>query len=154
MNDHRLTAHKQRLDALFKKVKSLGDDPEMMAHWSRYLCVLVSGFIETSIRTLVLELAQSRSCPRVSRFVGLRIKDFTNAKMNKILDLLNEFDLEWKEELREFAEGDLKDAVDSVVANRHQIAHGKDTGIGFVTIKDYYDRVLKVVEEVERKVSS
>ncbi len=45
----------------------------------------------------------------------------------------------------------MKDAVDSVVSNRHLIAHGQDVGIGFGTIKKYYERVVKAIETLEKE---
>ena len=50
MKNKKVVSHKQRLDALFDKVKALDSEPELISHWSRYLCVLVSGFIEASVR--------------------------------------------------------------------------------------------------------
>lgn len=41
-----------------------------------------------------------------------------------------------------------KAAVDSVVALRHQIAHGANGGITMARIREYYDRVGYVVEYV------
>jgi hypothetical protein len=151
MKNKKLVSHKQRLDALFDKIKALDDDPELIAHWSRYLCVLVSGFIEASVRTLLADYLSARSAPEVAQFAGQRLRDFSNAKMNKILDLVGEFGNEYRLSIEKAVEGDLKDAVDGVVSNRHQIAHGKDVGIGFGTMKQYYERVVKAIEEIEKE---
>ena len=71
--------------------------------------------------------------------------------MEKILDLVGEFDLDLRHELEKATEGELKDAVDSVVSNRHQIAHGQDVGINFSTIRQYWEKVIRVIEQIEKQ---
>jgi hypothetical protein len=151
MKNRKLVSHKQKIDALFVKTKDLNADPELISHWSRYLCVLVSGFVEASVRTLIAEYATARSAPEVAHFVGNKLKMFTNAKTNKILDLVAEFGSDYKDQLASTLTDEHKDAVDSVVSNRHLIAHGKDVGIGIGTIRRYYDSVVKAVEEIEKQ---
>ncbi len=143
----------QRLEALFTKIGTLDGDSEVQAHWARYLCVLVSGFIESSIETLFSELAEKRSDPRIANFVKRRLRNFTNAKMEKILTLIGEFSQEWSDEFRTETEGELKDAVDSVVSNRHLIAHGRSVGVTYSNMKDWFERVCEVIVIVEDKLS-
>jgi len=144
-----IVQHKQRLDALFEKGASLTDDYELLANWAKYLCVLVSGFVEESVRLLILKYVESRASPDIQHFVGHKVRMFQNAKMSNILTLLEHFSNEFRLRVETATEGDLKDAIDSVVQNRHQIAHGRFIGITFVTIKDYYRRVLTVIEILE-----
>ena len=153
MKNVTVVSHKQRLDALFNKINALNqgaDDQELIAHWSRYLCVLVSGFLETSVQTIISAYVLSRTRPEVAKFVNAKMCTFTNAKMEKILQLAGEFDHELRKRLDEETKGELKAAVDSVVTNRHQIAHGRDVQISFVQMKKYYHSVLKVVEILEQ----
>src|SRR5438874_7340827 len=96
MKNKNVVSHKQRLDALFGKIKALEGDPEFISHWSRYLCVLVSGFIEASVRTILADYLSSRSTPEVANFAGQKLREFSNAKMNKILDLVGEFGQEYR----------------------------------------------------------
>jgi len=39
----------------------------------------------------------------------------------------------------------IKDSIDSVIANRHNIAHGKSVGMSLGTIKGHYDNIKKVI---------
>lgn len=144
-----IVKHKQRLDDLFEKGSIFSDDPELLANWSKYLCVLVSGFVEESVRVLILKYAKSKASPEIEHFVGRKIRSFHNPKMSNILTLFGDFSNKLKLQMESVTEGELKDAIDSVVQNRHQIAHGGTIGISFVTINDYYKRVLKVVEHIE-----
>ena len=151
MKNRKIVSHRQKLDAVFAKASALNSDPELLAHWSRYLCVLVSGFVEASIRTLIVEYANSRSSPEIAHFVGKKLKRFTNAKTGKILDLFEEFSMEKRDGFANAIDDEVKDAVNSVVSNRHLIAHGQDVGISFVTIKNYYAAVVMAIEEVEKQ---
>jgi hypothetical protein len=42
-----------------------------------------------------------------------------------------------------------KDAIDSIMANRHQIAHGKDVGITVARVKEYLEKVVEIVDFIE-----
>lgn len=62
---------KSQLDAAFDRAKRLAyvADLETQADFARYLCVLVSGYLEKSISELVLEHARQCGGPTMQRFV-------------------------------------------------------------------------------------
>jgi len=144
-----IVQHKQRLDSPFSIAIDLAGDNEVLAHCAKYMFVLVSGLIEQSVRVLVLEYAKAKASPEIEHFVGRKVRSFQNAKMSKILTLLEEFSGDLRMQIETLTTDELKDAVDSVVNNRHQIAHGQSSGITFARIKDYYGRVVTVVENLE-----
>jgi hypothetical protein len=141
--------YKQRLDHLFKQVSALSDDIELQSHWAKYLCILVSGFIENSVRAIYTQYAREKAIPYVANYVTHKLKGFTNPNMEDILGLAGMFNPEWRTCLERNTEGELKAAVDSIVANRNLIAHGTDVGISFVTIRTYYQSAVKVIELIE-----
>jgi len=112
--------------------------------------VLVSGFIEVAVKEILGDYAARRSSPEISNYVSRRLLRETNLKMNKIIDLLSQFNRDWGEELERQTRGELKDAIDSIVANRHQIAHGKDTGVSFLQVKGWYEKTVDVVDIIKR----
>ena len=133
-----------RLDELFDKTGII-TDTQAQAHWARYLCVLVSGYIETSVRETVSQYTRNHASPTVLNYVDSQLAWFQNPKIDKINQLLHAFDPNIAGRIGALDDA-MKNAVDSVVNNRHQIAHGRDVGIGAVTIKDYYAEVKKFVE--------
>ena len=149
MRNHEAIRHKKRLDNLFNQVLSFEREPELMSQWARYLCVLVSGFLETSICAIYGDYAKRQASPYVANFVKSELNSFQNPKMVKIIELTRAFNPLWADNLESCTEGELKDAVDSVVANRHLIAHGKNVGITYVRIKNYYENIIRVVDLVE-----
>ena len=142
---------KQRLDATFDRVKGVDYDPELQSDLAKYLCVLVSGYIERAMVELVLEHAQGKGAPTLQRFVEQRTKTFTNANASRIQELLGSFDPAWRQELEENVLVDeWKDAVDSVVSLRNTIAHGGSVGLTYRRIGEYYQRAQHVIDQVAR----
>lgn len=145
-----VTRQKQRLDAVFAKIGAFQGDPELQAHWAAYLCVLVSGFTEEAIRQILLEYARRQSSPHVANYIDAQLQSFQNPKMERILILVRAFSPSWEQDLKQKTEGRIKDAVDSIVANRHLIAHGRTaTSLSYVRVKEYYDGVIDLIDLLE-----
>lgn len=141
---------KQRLDATFERTRYADLDTELQSDFARYLCVLVSGYIEKAVVEFILEHARQRGAPTLQRFVEQKTKRFTNPKASRIQDLLGSFDAEWQKALHEFLIDEPKDAVDSIVALRNKIAHGGSVGVTFNRIRDYYEQAQRVIDQVEK----
>ena len=41
-----------------------------------------------------------------------------------------------------------KDAINSVVANRHLIAHGRNVGVSHVNVKAWYKNIKRFVQKI------
>ena len=141
----------QRLDNLFKRVSTLSYDPEMQSHWARYLCVLVSGYLEMSLIAVYRQYTQTRAEEKVVNYVTRNLSRFQNPNMERICQLVGSFNQNWEEELRLFVDDEVKDSIDSIVANRNQISHGKDVGITYITMNNYYQNAKRLVEFLSEK---
>jgi hypothetical protein len=137
---------RQRLDAAFARFDKVGDDLEVRADFARYLCVLVSGFLERALVELATECARQQAAPVVRSYAAKQLARFQNANMERVLQLVGSFSPEWRTQTETFVEGPVKDAVDSLVAVRHQIAHGEQASITFHGIREYRDRVYELVD--------
>ena len=146
--------YRQRLDYLFQKAADLVDTPEIQSHWARYLCILVSGYIETSLRHLLVSYAETKSHPRVARFVSRRLSRFENFNMEEILVLVGSFDRDWRKELERDLGDEVKATIDGLVSVRNNIAHGIDVSIGIETMRKYYENASKLVNKLEALCSS
>lgn len=144
-----------RLSSLIDRVDRLrpGTDPELISHWTQYLCVLMSGMIEVSVQESFSEYARARSERRVSSYVDKQVSYLQNPKMEKIISLAAPFDPVWAESLRAQTQGQLKDAVDSIVANRNSIAHGDPVGLSFSRLQEYHKSVCRVLDLVQSTCS-
>lgn len=112
----------RKLDATFQRAAGIQGDLELLADFARYLCVLVSGFLEQSVRELVLEHTRKKASPTVQRYVESRLRRFTNAKAQRLIDLVGSFDTDWRRDLEDYLVDERKAAVDSVIDLRNTIS--------------------------------
>ncbi|MBO1057855.1 MAG: hypothetical protein HEQ27_15560 [Dolichospermum sp. JUN01] len=145
-----ILAHRQKIDNLFEKVACF-EEPAIKSEWSKYLCILVSGFIEESLRVLLEKYCENKASANIQKFVGKKIDDITNCNANKIKKILDEFSSDWSNKFtnRIIDNDQIKTAIDNVVQNRHKIAHGKSIGMSYSNISKDYKNVKKAVEILE-----
>lgn len=73
--------------------------------------------------------------------------------MNDIIELSREFNPQWATNIETLVTDELKVAVDSIVNNKNQIAHGQNVTISFITVRTYYEHAVKVIEFVEQQTN-
>jgi len=93
--------------------------------------------------------ARRRSAPTVASYAESRLAGFQNPKAERLVQLAGAFDRGWAVALTEFIAGERKDAIDSVMDNRNQIAHGESVTLTRGRLKGYYDKILEVINFVE-----
>ena len=143
-----VTRLKNQLDATFERAKNLDRDAELHSDFSRYLCVLVSGYIEKALIALIWEHAKGHGKPTLQRFVARKTKRFSNPRPNRIRELLGDFDQGWEKELEKFLKGEPAAAINSIVTQRNQIVHGETVGITYLQISTYYRQAQRVIDRV------
>jgi hypothetical protein len=151
MRNRELVRYSQRLKSLFDKAQQLSDDLELQSHWARYLCVLVCGFLETAVRLIYTEYARTRADINTSNYVSKSLNRFRSPSMGNIIEVTKLFNKQWADDLEQSTDGQLKDHVNSIVSHRHKIAHGSDTDISYVRVREYYQSAVRVVELIEEQ---
>ena len=142
---HAITSHQQRIDAAFARAAGLNAEPELLADFSKYLCILVAGYIEKSFSEIALEHARRCGAPSLQNFVERNTSKFTNANTSKIVQFLGAFDSDWRSKIETYLVDERKDAVDSIYGLRNNIAHGVSVGITFARMKDYYATIKDLI---------
>jgi len=135
-----------RINRLFEEANGIDND-KLKSDLARYICVLASGYLEVSCRDIFGTFAERQASPAVLRFVSQQLKKYSNLNTEKFLQLAESFVPECRQRIesdRNFEE--LKDAVDSIVSNRNNIAHGRDTGISLSVVKRYYEKAKRFLE--------
>src|SRR2546430_12150888 len=122
----------------------------MQSHWSRYLCVLVSGFLENSVELCLAEYTRRGTNPVISNFVSSRLRGFQNPKMSAIAEIFGAFNPDWRTQIEAATQGQLSDSVNSIVGNRHKIAHGESVSLSLGSITAYYQDAVQVVDLLQR----
>ena len=128
---------------------------ELQAHWAKYLCVLVSGVLENALVELYQDFSSRAASEPVANFAGSRLAKIQNPNADRFLQTARSFKISWGDELESFLESDgRKDAIDSVMNNRHQIAHGKSSGITVARVRSYLDKAEEVLDFIEKQTNS
>jgi hypothetical protein len=139
------------LDAAFERVKRIDiSEFELRADFSRYLCVLVSGYLEQSLRNAAAEYVRFRASPTVANFAIKSTDRISNLNTDRILGFLISFDPSWEVPLNALLVDEVKDAINSVVALRHGIAHGQPGDLTYERIARYYGQVKRAIAEIEK----
>lgn len=153
MRSRLLFSQHQRLTWLLHQAKHFNSEQfELQAHWARYLCVLAAGFIENALADVYSTYARSSASPSISNYVEATLGKIHNPKSSRFLETARAFNADWEEALRDFLDIDgRKEAIDSIMTNRHLIAHGKDSGISLVRVSEYLKKSVQVIEFIENQ---
>lgn len=138
-----------RISLLLSVIPVVPDD-ELRAELTKHFCVLASGLLEVSCREILGKYTLKRSSPSVRRFVESRLEDFQSAKVGNILNLLREFDPSGADRWRATLSDEEAASIDSIVGNRHQIAHGRSIGLSFDAMKRYHAHAARAILQIER----
>jgi len=146
--------NRQRLDALFrhyKDIENIGND-ELNSHYAGYLCVRVSGYLETSIKLLLFAYCENKANDLVAAFVDSHLQGLTNVKEEKLRKILGAFSRDWAEKFSQMIDEEHKNAFDSIVVNRNAIAHGKNNSMTYVRVKRYYDLINQALAILKTEI--
>ena len=146
-----LARQQQRIDHIFELMGNSLQGAEIQAHGARYLCVLVSGYLEITIRTIYRTYGEACANPNVARYVARQLNGFQNPRMEPIVQLAGSFNAEWGEQLKAATDGEIKDAVDSLIDLRNSIAHGRDVDVTYARVRDYYERARRLVNLIQQQ---
>lgn len=152
MNNRDLNRQLNQLKDLIDRTGIATDDIELQGHWGRYLCVVVAAFVENGLQTIYSEFASQSSSWQVARYVQNRLGRVTNPNSRLFLEVAGSFNDDWREELEVHlleVDSSRKDALDSIMNNRNQIAHGRSTGITVHRVRAYFERCVEILEFIE-----
>jgi hypothetical protein len=142
---------RSRLRDAFGRAKRLQTiDAEIQSDLARYLCVLVSGFVETTVAELAIEHCRNRSATSVHNYASGQLDRLQNLKSQKLVQVIGSFDRAWSTELTRFMDGARKDALDSVIDLRNKIAHGESVSLSLGRITEYHEKIDEVIVFIEK----
>jgi hypothetical protein len=141
----------QILNLIDRTDESCGSNLELYGHWGKYICILAAGFLENAIGEVYQELVSKSSSPFVSNYTLRSLEKLQNPKASRFVEVASSFKREWGSDLEAFlnANSNVREAIDSIMNNRHLIAHGKNTSISVVKMKEYLASAVKLIEFIE-----
>lgn len=153
MNNQEVSRQQTKIISLLARVnEACGDNIELRADWAKYICVCSAGLLENSIKLIYSEYARKKVAKPVANFVESKLSTIRNPKFEKFCETAAAFNESWVEEIVAFAGSDGRgDAIDTIMGNRHLIAHGKgsNSNITIRQIQDYLKKSIEVLEFIE-----
>lgn len=148
----------EKLRHLFEQAEQLqqidGVDDEIRAQFVWYLCVRTSGYVETSIRTILNEYVSSQtSNTSIISFIDEQVRHSRRMRFNEIATLVGRFSSEWEKRLRNSTPEEPKRSLGNIVTNRNNIAHGYDVNLSLRDLGKWFEDAQEVVELVYSECS-
>jgi uncharacterized protein (DUF1015 family) len=89
----------------------------------------------------------------VANYSIVQIAKVQNPKTKRFIEIARAFKNAWADDLEKFVEQDgRKEAIDAIMANRHLIAHGQNSGITVARVSDYLNKAEEVLEFIEKQL--
>jgi len=154
-NNSELNTQYARIRTLFKKAKELEPDDELRSHLTKYICVLCSGFIENSIYHTFSDIAESSCEPSVVlTYTKSQLYKIQNANSEKIRALAKSFNPDWHDTIKDYLQEDNRGAaINYILKDRHNIAHGRDSDITIIKLENYMNKTVEVIKYIETKLN-
>jgi hypothetical protein len=141
----------RKIEYLLKRFREPAFDDYIRSQMANYVCVLLSGLIEASIREILSIHCEAKATPTIANFVKGRLERFQNPDPESIARLLGRFDQSVFQKLEPFWSGEIRDAIGSIVGNRHLIAHGRDTSLTLNRVSEWFLSAQKFIAFLERE---
>lgn len=156
MKTQYIISNKHKLDDLFEQFNELRtlNNAQIESQWAVYLCIRVSGLLETCIRSIYISYCEGKAHANISKYVGHSFDGnrSQNMKPDNILKLAGAFSLEWRDELENFISDEgRKEALESVINIRNTAAHGGTTSISYNNVKGYYKKIWEIIEFIDQQ---
>ena len=130
-------------------------DIQLVGHLGRYSCVSAAGFVENSLSEVFVDFIRRGTRPQVADYAIRSLRKIQNPKSAKFVEVAKAFDAAVGNALEIYLDKDnqkRKDSIDSIMANRHQIAHGKPSAITLSRVRRYLDDIEEVIVFIERLI--
>jgi len=152
----RVGAHQSlfdKIDSLSKSATGLPSSVEMesvKAELCKYCCVLASAAIDLCIEDCLLEYSERGRDQRIGAFIKKQISRARNPTIGILCAMLESFDQDWKVGLETYATDPIRSDIGSIVHNRNEIAHGRNSTITFGRLLPWIKTAKGLCGEIER----
>lgn len=151
--NYRVESYIHKLDNLFSLAETIKDD-EVKGHFAKYLCIKTSGLLEVFFKTKIAEMVDKKVPAPVAKYVNYQFKSFSSIDTRKIQKTFSLFSQDWVEEFNAKMSDEYISALNSIISNRNNIAHGQTDNISLRDAKEYYGKmkeIMKILEEIMNK---
>ena len=112
------------------------EELEIRAHWAKYNCVLISGFIEQAVKEIFLEHASAEGSTRLRNYIEGTWPNSRNMRCDTIREILRYCDVDWATDFEAWlSNSEKKKEINEIIRWRNDIAHGKEANTTNVTLQ-------------------
>jgi hypothetical protein len=115
------------IKGLFEKIDAIQDE-ESQSHFLNYICVLISGYLEKELNSIIKNYKTTKHCKTHECKDSLTsMRKMQNAKWCAIRPIIMNIDTSIFDKLQANCGDDFGvviDSIDNIVTTRHKIAHG------------------------------
>jgi RiboL-PSP-HEPN len=131
------------------------DQADLQGHWGKYACLVCAGYLEVALRLVIRQRVEKKSTPEIQRFVIHSLDSIQNPKAERFCKVIRSFSDDWGNSLDTFFQqnNQVKDAIDSIMANRHLIAHGRPCSISIGRAYGFYNQADKAITFIDSMIN-
>lgn len=144
--------HRRRIEATFKRASAIAvgaEGDEMKSDYAKYLCILVSGWIEKAVGSMILAYASDKSPQPLQSHLESSMKRLTNVSAEKLLVTMGSLDKQWRDRLESLLTDEQAKALNSVVGLRNDIAHGGGGSLSLNGVDKYWRAAQEAIAHFE-----
>ena len=151
----RIGAHQplfDKIDHIFSVSKTLPlttDNLYVVAELCKYCCVLTAAAIDVCLEDCLVEYSENSGDVRLVAYIKNRLSRARNPTIQIICSVLETFDSKWKERLEGFSDQKVRSDIGSIVSNRNEIAHGRNSQISFGRLMPWVSTAKGLCKELE-----
>jgi RiboL-PSP-HEPN len=144
--------HRRRLQATFQRAKTFpvgGNVDEVKSDYAKYLCILVCGWIEKAVGSMIVAYASDKSPQQLQSHLESSLKRLTNVGADKLLVTMGTFDKQWRDRLEVLLTDEQTIALNSIVGLRNDIAHGGGGSLSLHGVERYWTAAQEAIAHFE-----
>lgn len=112
--------------------------------------MLSAGFVENIVHHVYGTYIERTSSPQTRRYATHAIDDIQNPKADRLIKIAANFDKTWGNNLEVFLDAEFrKEAINTIMSNRHLIAHGKNSDITIARVDQYLSKIVELADFLE-----
>jgi hypothetical protein len=143
------------LQLINDSIADLGIMSPVAPYLTKYAVIRACGAVEVSFKNLVVDFCSKSSKKQVKRYIYMKIvKGSANPSQENIMNMLNQFDEDWKNIYKENLKADpdkqqLLYSLQSLVDARNDFAHGGNPTLSISDVLTHFNNAQKIIVHID-----
>ena len=139
-----------RITEIRRYASQLDPGDPVTSELAKYLCVLTSGLVEAKLRDVISRLvSNSRPSQTIGNAANAFAQTIQNPKFDRLKSIVKVISPAVESRLNAMG-AETSAALNSIMANRHLISHGRDAQLSLKRIESYIDNLDPLFAELDR----